>query len=185
MTANRQDAWSHEDDLQLAETVLRHIREGSTQLAAFEEIADKLSRTSAACGFRWNSAIRKKYEAEVALAKKKRTALKREQSRVQMKKAISEEVIAPEKEEQPVSKAAPALKQVNLEDVIEFLKSMKDSEINKDEAALLKQENEKLKEQLVKIENEKKLITQDYRSLLEIMDRARKLANPSILEKSI
>lgn len=71
MTANRQDAWAQEDDLLLAETVLRHIREGSTQLAAFEETAEKLSRTSAACGFRWNSTIRKKYEAEVALAKKK------------------------------------------------------------------------------------------------------------------
>ncbi len=60
MTANRQDAWSHEDDLLLADTVLRHIREGSTQLAAFEEVAEALSRTSAACGFRWNSTIRKK-----------------------------------------------------------------------------------------------------------------------------
>ena len=37
----RQDAWSHEDDLLLAETVLRHIREGSTQLLAFDEVGDK------------------------------------------------------------------------------------------------------------------------------------------------
>lgn len=41
MTAVRQDAWSAEDDLILAEVTLRHIREGSTQLAAFEEVGEK------------------------------------------------------------------------------------------------------------------------------------------------
>ena len=44
----RQDAWTDEDDLLLAETVLRHVREGSTQLNAFEEVGDQLNRTSAA-----------------------------------------------------------------------------------------------------------------------------------------
>lgn len=47
MTKQRQDAWSEENDLLLAETVLRHVREGSTQLNAFEEVGDKLNRTSA------------------------------------------------------------------------------------------------------------------------------------------
>ena len=43
MTKQRQDAWSEENDLLLAETVLRHVREGSTQLNAFEEVGDKLN----------------------------------------------------------------------------------------------------------------------------------------------
>lgn len=73
----RQDAWSHEDDLLLAETVLRYIRDGGTQLAAFEEVGDKLNRTSAACGFRWNAEVRKKYEPAVAIAKKQRKERKR------------------------------------------------------------------------------------------------------------
>ena len=72
MTKVRQDAWSHEDDLLLAETVLRHIREGSTQLNAFEEVGDKLNRTSAACGFRWNAEIRNKYKNAIDLAKRQR-----------------------------------------------------------------------------------------------------------------
>ena len=33
----RQDAWTDEDDLLLAETVLRHVREGSTQLNALKK----------------------------------------------------------------------------------------------------------------------------------------------------
>jgi len=68
----RQDAWSQENDLLLAETVLRHVREGSTQLNAFEEVGDKLNRTSAACGFRWNAVVRHDYEKALQLAKKQR-----------------------------------------------------------------------------------------------------------------
>ena len=68
----RQDAWTEEDDLLLAETVLRHVREGSTQLNAFEEVGDKLNRTSAACGFRWNAVVRHNYEKALQLAKKQR-----------------------------------------------------------------------------------------------------------------
>ncbi|OZM57816.1 hypothetical protein CIB95_05495 [Lottiidibacillus patelloidae] len=73
----RQDAWSHEDDLLLAETVLRHIRDGGTQLQAFEEVGDHLNRTSAACGFRWNAVVRRKYEQAISLAKKQRKERKR------------------------------------------------------------------------------------------------------------
>lgn len=68
----RQDAWTDENDLLLAETVLRHVREGSTQLNAFEEVGDKLDRTSAACGFRWNAVVRHRYEKALQLAKKQR-----------------------------------------------------------------------------------------------------------------
>lgn len=68
----RQDAWSEENDLLLAETVLRHVREGSTQLNAFEEVGDRLNRTSAACGFRWNAVVRHQYEKALQLAKKQR-----------------------------------------------------------------------------------------------------------------
>ncbi|GIQ64120.1 hypothetical protein PACILC2_26880 [Paenibacillus cisolokensis] len=72
MTAVRQDAWSPDDDLILAEVTLRHIREGSTQLAAFEEVGERIGRTSAACGFRWNSCVRKRYEEAIQLAKQQR-----------------------------------------------------------------------------------------------------------------
>ncbi|MBY0123296.1 RsfA family transcriptional regulator [Bacillus sp. S/N-304-OC-R1] len=68
----RQDAWTEENDLLLAETVLRHVREGSTQLNAFEEVGDRLDRTSAACGFRWNAVVRHQYEKALQLAKKQR-----------------------------------------------------------------------------------------------------------------
>ena len=81
MVKVRQDAWSHEDDLLLAETVLRHVREGSTQLNAFEEVGDRLNRTSAACGFRWNAEVRKKYHHAMDLAKRQRKEKKRAEAK--------------------------------------------------------------------------------------------------------
>ena len=69
MNTTRQDAWSKDEDIMLAETVLRYIREGKTQLEAFKEVAKELSRTSAACGFRWNATIRKQYHNAIQFAK--------------------------------------------------------------------------------------------------------------------
>ncbi|MEW9033587.1 MAG: RsfA family transcriptional regulator [Planifilum fimeticola] len=66
--------WTKKEDQILAETVLRHIREGSTQLEAFEEVARKLGRTPGACGFRWNAVVRRKEEENFLKAKKQRLA---------------------------------------------------------------------------------------------------------------
>ena len=50
MATTRQDAWTDDEDLLLAEVVLRHIREGGTQLSAFKEVGKNLSRTPAHVG---------------------------------------------------------------------------------------------------------------------------------------
>lgn len=84
----RQDAWTEENDLLLAETVLRHVREGSTQLNAFEEVGDELNRTSAACGFRWNAVVRHRYEKALSLAKKQRKQRQRVLGQEQGKKRL-------------------------------------------------------------------------------------------------
>lgn len=65
----RQDAWSKEEDSFLAEIVLEYIGKGKTQLEAFEKAGQLLSRTSAACGYRWNATVRKRYDHAVAYAK--------------------------------------------------------------------------------------------------------------------
>ena len=76
MTFKRQDSWSPGDDTLLAQTVLEHIKKGSTQLKAFEEIGRILKRTASACGFRWNSYVRKQYKEAIEAAKESRKFLK-------------------------------------------------------------------------------------------------------------
>lgn len=72
MVKVRQDAWLKENDELLAEAVLRHVKEGSTQLNAFEEAGDALNRTAAACGFRWNAVVRRLYEKNLLKQKRKK-----------------------------------------------------------------------------------------------------------------
>ncbi|MBU2661608.1 prespore-specific transcription regulator RsfA [Bacillus cabrialesii] len=116
MTKQRQDAWSEENDLLLAETVLRHVREGSTQLNAFEEVGDKLNRTSAACGFRWNAVVRHQYEKALQLAKKQRKQRMRALGKGQPAKkrllyqppAVDPEIIQETAAEEPVTTDAPS-----------------------------------------------------------------------------
>lgn len=71
------DIWTSKDDIFLAETVLKHVRDGSTQLLAFEEVGIKLERTAAACGFRWNKEVRHEFKQAFQNAKKIRLERKR------------------------------------------------------------------------------------------------------------
>ncbi|MFV8827042.1 RsfA family transcriptional regulator [Alkalihalobacterium sp. APHAB7] len=200
MSIIRQDAWTNDEDLILAEVVLRHIREGSTQLAAFEEVGERLQRTSAACGFRWNSAIRKKYDAAITLAKKQRKKGKLmendDQDQANYEVEASEEMVAAPVVNSVVQEetAAPVAKEqreattdMTLQDVINYLQTyaskLGHSNQLEDENEKLKRENEKLKEsndklkkEIKLIKKEKETINEDYRTLINIMDRARKMA---------
>ncbi|MCL6451994.1 MAG: RsfA family transcriptional regulator [Alicyclobacillus sp.] len=75
--STRSDAWTPADDERLAEIVLQHIRTGSTQLKAFDEAANELGRTPAACGYRWNGVLRKDRRDAVEEAKQVRKAAQR------------------------------------------------------------------------------------------------------------
>lgn len=191
MAKVRQDAWSHEDDLLLAETVLRHIRQGSTQLNAFEEVGDKLNRTSAACGFRWNAEVRQNYEQAVEIAKRQRKQNKREQLLTQKNKMTQAPLYQPEvaiEDEQNTSQlnVKPAKQSLDLDQVINFLVEFKHKNIQSNQQTVkhqklaaehqhLLKENEQLNKQVKSLEKQVETIQEDYQAFLQIMDRARKM----------
>jgi RsfA family transcription factor len=183
MSTTRQDAWNQDEDLLLAEVVLRHIRDGGTQLQAFEEVGKQLSRTAAACGFRWNSFVRKQYKSGIDLAKKQRKESKKYVSEEdpKWKKSIEPEV----KTERLVTKEKKA-DSLQFSDVIHFLKGLHDkAEKQTNQAENLEKYEVKIKtleKQAYSLasENEKllkelRLIEEDYKALIEIMERARKM----------
>lgn len=67
---SRVDNWTGREDKLLIDTVLDFVRNGKTQLKAFEEVGDKIDRSPEACGFRWNKFIRREFEGQLAEAKK-------------------------------------------------------------------------------------------------------------------
>lgn len=64
--------WTEEEDQLLSEAVLQSIREGGTQLHAFEKVGKQLGRTLGACGFRWNAVLRQQNPQSYKEAKRKR-----------------------------------------------------------------------------------------------------------------
>jgi len=179
MSPTRQDAWSQDEDLLLAEVVLRHIREGGTQLQAFEEVGKQLSRTSAACGFRWNSYVRKQYKSRIEHAKKQRKEMK--------KQNINEENVVQDNTQENTSVVAASNQDpITFQSVIHFLERLhKQAEMVSSAEEVKDKSLEKIKELERKTyslaaENERlsknlKAIEEDYRSLIEIMERARKM----------
>lgn len=177
MSTVRQDAWTQDEDLLLAEVVLRYIRDGGTQLTAFEEVGKKLSRTSAACGFRWNSSVRKQYKSGIELAKKQRKENKREHTA---------KIPDPGVAEFHINEKLYVTDNLTISAVISYLNHLEQLENEytkiKDENLQLKQEVEKLKgdvqlleQSKLELETSMSLVEEDYRSLIEIMERARRM----------
>jgi len=172
MKTMRQDAWTADDDLKLADIVLRHIREASTQLSAFEETAQQLGRTPAACGYRWNACVRKQYLEAIELA------------RLERKERREEPLYAPTGTD-VAEMAAP----VNWNTVLRFIRQYRhefhclqgrvkqlerDSDSSRLEVERLRKDKAELLSQLRKLSDEHLMISGDYRALLSIVDRARK-----------
>ncbi|MFC7320343.1 RsfA family transcriptional regulator [Halobacillus campisalis] len=131
MDAPRQDAWKIDEDELLAHTVLQYIKEGHTQLEAFQEVARQLNRTPAACGFRWNATVRKNYQNDIREAKQERTSYRNTVNTAALQKNSS----------------------ISLDDAILFLKEMKqhsqhDQEELQSKLYQLSEENVRLKNQI-------------------------------------
>ncbi|WP_335870506.1 RsfA family transcriptional regulator [Bacillus sp. 2205SS5-2] len=178
MSSTRQDAWSQDEDLLLAEVVLRHIREGGTQLQAFEEVGQKLSRTGAACGFRWNSFIRKQYRSGIELAKKQR----KEQKMKGIPLSGVQETQDKESSQPIKSTSFPSLGEIT--SYLNYLESTKDREQQlAKEKALLEEQVQSLTDEYTLLQkdyqqakHELSMLKEDHLSLLSFLEKARKMA---------
>lgn len=140
----------------------------------------KLSRTGAACGFRWNSYVRKQYKKAIDVAKKQRKELKNRKKDPELTSLVVEEVA----KDKHVSTSHP---QLSFNEIVESLKSVFEQAENANSAeknslsqyegkiiSLEKQtfylaaENERLLKEIQTLE-------QDYKALVEIMEKARKM----------
>ncbi|XTP53010.1 RsfA family transcriptional regulator [Niallia sp. Krafla_26] len=184
MSTTRQDAWTQDEDLLLAEVVLRYIREGGTQLQAFEEVGKKLSRTAAACGFRWNSAIRKQYKTGIELAKKQRKE-GRKNTEFEIKNALNEPVTSDSTiEVETIMSSSP--NELAFEDIVNYLNKLHEQaldangykenlEIYQEKVSQLEQKIREISEENIRLQKEFYTMENDYKALVEIMERARKM----------
>ncbi|WP_438314871.1 RsfA family transcriptional regulator [Sporosarcina sp. FA9] len=184
MVKVRQDAWMEENDILLAETVLRHVREGSTQLSAFEEVGDSLNRTAAACGFRWNAVVRREYETELEGAKKER----KQAMRVLGKdfKRRGRQLYSPTQGSESDNRSVVPLSALSLDTVIAYLVRLHHTGAGDSESLRWRQTakiaNEhiaKLEKEIEKYRKENETLRTDYEQFVQIMNRARRMVTLS------
>ena len=130
----------------LAETVLRHIRSGSTQIKAFDEVGDTLNRTSAACGFRWNAEVRPNYEDAVQLAKQ-RKELKRSEAKIEKEHFTKTKQLVIDAEFS--EDITPSKQELTMQNIISFLQNL---EHTNPSLAKLQTENDVLQAQLTSLQ---------------------------------
>lgn len=173
MPGTRQDAWTADDDLLLAEVTLRHIREGSTQLKAFEEAAQRLGRTPAACGFRWNNTVRKQYEEAIQLAKQQRQQIKKSRSsRAQREEGDAADSISYDAVIRFLRQQRQAMQEMQKR-IKQLEKALQEKETALNE---LREENKRLRSELSSVRADFHAMNDDYKTLIQIMNRARKMA---------
>jgi prespore-specific regulator len=175
--ATRSDAWTPDDDTRLASIVLEHIQTGSTQLRAFEQAANELGRTAAACGYRWNGVVRRHYRGEI------------EQAKLERKRGQKAGGATRETSEPTVVQAETATSSESMKDVIQFLQTY-DAQYQKllRYVQQLEQEKQSLEQRLIELEPANSTtvealdepltpeqLEEDSRTLFAIMERARKL----------
>lgn len=168
MSFVRQDAWSQTEDNRLAEIILKHIESGSTQLAGFAEAAPILSRTAAACGFRWNSAVRRQFDQKLSEAKQKRKVLKASKG----KRLIP--VAEKESGKAALAGKRPAATET-LDAMIQFLLDLKHNQsgegiLNQESLDALQLENHKLKEENRQLRKN----SEAFIGVMNLMDQVRK-----------
>ena len=164
MTKLRQDAWSHEEDLLLKDTVINYIASGQTQLQAFDLVATELHRTPAACGFRWNKELRGRYQAEISEAKTIRhTTLKK---RRQNQTGVTSNTTTDGSKEIDTLLA-------RLAHYTEKQQNMIRNQTK--ELEQLKLDNKQLEQTIHQLETKLTSVEEDYHTFISIMERARKM----------
>ena len=177
--ATRSDAWTPEDDTRLAEIVLHHIRTGSTQLRAFEEAANELGRTAAACGYRWNGVVRKDRRDDIEQAKQDRKNAQRSHHTMMMAAKPTDTL------------PATMTSSESMRDVIKFLETYDEQyQRLRKQVEDLDAERRQLEDKVRDLETQlanapqpqdspvtPKQLEEDSKTLFAIMERARKLLN--------
>ncbi|MDU9693246.1 hypothetical protein O0Q50_18890 [Priestia aryabhattai] len=162
-------SWSEAEDILLKDCVLENVRNGKTQLIAFEEVAEQTGRSAGSVGFRWNSTLRQQYSDDLKKAKEE---AKNKNSKTKKVKTTPSSIQGSTKKNKSAIAPTPSLTTIDdpfkedggitYEDVISFLRNKKKAD---DEYSQLKDEHTALQE--------------EYNSLKEDFEEVRRLVSRS------
>jgi prespore-specific regulator len=70
MKKKRNDTWTTEQDVLLADTIVEYVKTGRSISSACREVGKLINRTEGACSLRWKQKLKKIYSDHLELAKK-------------------------------------------------------------------------------------------------------------------
>lgn len=170
----RQDAWTSEDDSILAEVVLKHIRDGSTQLAGFNEASRRLGRTAAACGFRWNACVRKLHRNGIETAKEERKERKSARVQAQLEGGDYDHPTATLMTWAQVLRFLRQEKNTAQQWASRWRAAERQSVEWREKFESLNREYRAIREAYDRLQQDYHTVMEDYRVMVQIMERARK-----------
>lgn len=176
---NLKRRWTEEEERFLGETIVKYIESGDTIGNAIKKISKDLNRTQAACRFRWHKVIQFRFKASLEIAReqgKKNTPIEEES----MSKTESINF------ESPfvgfTQNLDSILQQIyQLQNELRYLEE-RYSEKNQlvqmltEENNRIKRENNNLQNQLDQVDKRSLAITKDYKTMIEILNRARQMS---------
>lgn len=121
--------WTEEQDSLLKEVVLEAMRNGTTQLEAFQIVAEQTNRTPGSVGFRWNNTVRKTASKEIEIIKRgqKRNTNQKHNNKDKNKSLNDNTSSHTTKSNQPLIEELAAAT-LTYQDVINFLLSKQENE---------------------------------------------------------
>ena len=172
MVANYYGGWTHDDDIQLVEVVLRNVRNGNTVVQGCEEY-EKLTngkRSVSASKYRFHTQLKEKYAKAYEMARKEGKKSKKERNVPPKRLKKVSEIVGDENNE------------LTFDDVMlvvnQYRKQKEKSDPNmKAENERLKFENDKLKAELLELE---KTLEQKTEREKNIMSALKVLENAGI-----
>ena len=170
------DIWTDDDDLVLAETVLRRVREGDSVIDACREFEEKTKgrRTTNASKFRWHTRLKTQYAGAYEIAKtdgkKAREFARRKVNQGERYQDILENVLEKDNE-----------REIVLDDILVLIKQYKKQEEGKESRDKFEKETDKLRRELERTKKELKDKTDENKqmkeALVEVDTNYRKLLN--------
>lgn len=171
------EIWTDDDDLVLAETVLRRVREGDSVIDACREFEEKTKgkRTASASKFRWHTRLKNQYAGAYEIAKadgkKAREFARRKVNQGERYQDILENVLEKDNE-----------REIVLDDILVLVKQYKKQEEDKAENRdKFEKETDKLRREIEKLKKELKDTTEQNKqmkeALIEVDGNYRKLLN--------
>lgn len=166
------NAWNENDDIFLGDTVLRHIKAGSTQQAAFIEVGEKLMRTPEACSFRFNTVVRPKIKSEIDLAKKAKVEMVIEKEKLRQKEIKDSTAKEDQQLTSPLEiKEIETVVKPTLDSIMHDIKSLielNDNSNFEQENKKLREENENLRKRCEELENKINEVTEVFDKLKQM-----------------